>query len=104
LQQAKELSLSLLGAWKDQLVTLQDEIDRALGVVLEGLKGLGGIGLFQKPKCVGRHKGRLRWAPKRRPKVSAYVSVLQDRGHGSSLFFVGGEEVRVPASRLKRSS
>ncbi|GLT65732.1 hypothetical protein SLA2020_381450 [Shorea laevis] len=67
--QAKELSLSLLGAWKDKLVTLQAEVGRALRAVLEGLKGLGGIGLFQKPKRVGRHKGRTRWSPKRRPKL-----------------------------------
>jgi hypothetical protein len=69
LMQAKELSLSLLGVWKDKLVTLQAEVGWALRVVLEGLKGLGGIGLFQKPKRVGRRKGRTRWAPKRRPKL-----------------------------------
>lgn len=37
----KEMMISLLGAWKIQLVRLKVEIDQALGDLLEGLNGFG---------------------------------------------------------------
>lgn len=68
---------------------LQAEIGRALGDVIEDLKGFGSFGLFQKPKHVGQHK-RVRWAPKHRPKFQLNIqsskigaksfSVLADAG------------------------
>jgi hypothetical protein len=60
--------ISLLGAWKSQLVSLKAEIDQALGDLPEGFKGFG-LGLSQNPKLVWHHKGGWRWASMCKSKI-----------------------------------
>jgi hypothetical protein len=81
LQQGKEMILTLLGAWKSQLERLQEEIGRALGDILEGLKVFG---LYRSPSllvvisvksCVGPPSASPSTSPRFSPPRLSYIWV-----------------------------